>query len=110
VLPDQFAKYGLPQPADYAPMADIVLAAKDGYGFNGAATGDEFVVKSDGTPGTHGFLSTNERMQATFIASGKGVRRGDRIGVINNIDLTPTIARIFGVKLDTADGKALDLQ
>ncbi|HET6424981.1 MAG TPA: nucleotide pyrophosphatase/phosphodiesterase family protein, partial [Planctomycetaceae bacterium] len=46
VLPDQFAKYGLPQPADYAPMADIVLAAKDGYGFNGAATGDEFVVKS----------------------------------------------------------------
>jgi predicted AlkP superfamily pyrophosphatase or phosphodiesterase len=110
VLPAQFSKYGLPQPSEYPPMADIVLAAKDGYGFNGSATGDEFVVKSDGTPGTHGFLSTNERMQATFIASGNGVRRGDRIGVINNIDLAPTIAKLFGVTFDTADGKPIDLR
>jgi predicted AlkP superfamily pyrophosphatase or phosphodiesterase len=110
VLPDQFSKYGLPQPSEYPPMADIVLSAKDGYGFNGTATGDDFVIKSDGTLGTHGFLSNNERMQATFIASGKNVRRGDRIGVMNNIDLAPTIAKIFGIKFDTADGKALDLQ
>lgn len=110
VLPEQFSKYGLPQPSEYPPMADIVLSAKDGYGFNGTATGDEFVIKSDGTLGTHGFLSTNERMHATFIASGHGVRRGDRLGVINNIDLAPTIARMFNVKLESATGQALDLK
>lgn len=110
LLPEQFKKYGLPQPSEYAPMADIVLAAKDGYGFSGTATGDEFVIKSEGTPGTHGFLSTNERMLATFIANGPGVRKGDRIGVIENIDLAPTIAKMFGVKFDSADGKPVDLR
>lgn len=110
VLPNDFKKYGLPQPSEYPPMADIVLSAKDGYGFNGTATGDEFVVKSEGTPGTHGFLSTNERMHATFIANGNGVRRGDRIGVMNNIDLAPTIAKLFGVSFEAADGKPIDLR
>lgn len=109
VLPADFKKYGLPQPSEYPPMADIVLSAKDGYGFNGTATGEEFVVKSEGTLGTHGFLSTNERMQATFIASGNSVRRGDRIGVIENIDIAPTIAKLFGVPLESADGRALKL-
>ncbi len=110
LLPEQFKKYGFPQPSEYAPMADIVLAAKDGYGFSGTATGDEFVIKSEGTPGTHGFLSTNERMLATFIANGPGIRKGDRIGVIENIDLAPTIAKMFGVKFDSADGKSVDLR
>ncbi len=110
LLPDQFKKHGLPQPSEYPPMADIVLSAKDGYGFSGSATGDEFVIKSEGTPGTHGFLSTNERMQATFIANGPGIRRGDRIGVIENIDLAPTIAKMFGVPFDSADGKVIDLR
>lgn len=109
VTPDQFSKYGLPQPADYPQMADLVLSAKDGYGFSGSATGDEFVVKSEATLGTHGFLSSNERMRATFIASGAGVRRGARIGVIDNIDLAPTIARRFGVAFESAAGKVLEL-
>ncbi len=110
LLPDQFKKHGLPQPSEYPPMADIVLSAKDGYGFSGTATGDEFVIKSEGTPGTHGFLATNERMLATFVANGPGVRRGDRIGVIENIDLAPTIAKMFGVKFDSADGKSIELR
>jgi hypothetical protein len=39
-------------------------AAKDGYGFGGAAIGDEFVVPSTSTVGTHGFLSKNPLMDA----------------------------------------------
>ncbi len=110
LTPEKFAEYGLPQPADMPQMADLILAAKDGYGFSGTATGDAFVVKSEGTLGTHGFLSTNPRMQATFIASGAGVRQGDRIGVMKNIDLAPTIAKFFNVPLETADGQAIELK
>ncbi|OYW22857.1 MAG: alkaline phosphatase family protein [Planctomycetales bacterium 12-60-4] len=110
LLPDQFAKYGLPQPADYPQMADMVLAAKDGYGFSGAATGEDFVVKSEGTLGTHGFLSNNERMLATFVASGKGVRQGEPLGIVENIDLAPTIAKLFGVTMESAAGKVLELE
>lgn len=104
VTPDEFAKYGLPQPSDYPQMADLILVAKDGYGFGAAATGDDFVVKSEVTVGTHGFLSTNAKMNATFVASGAGIVKGKKIGVIDNIDVTPTIAKILGVAFE-ADGK-----
>lgn len=105
VLPDQFEKYGLPQPADYPQMADMVVAAKDGYGFSATATGDDDVIASTATLGTHGFLSNNPLMRATFIASGPGVPEGKRIGVVNNIDLTPTIARLLDIPFPDATGK-----
>ena len=48
----------------YLGDADLVLVAKDGYGFSGSATGESFVVESTSTLGTHGFLSTNPQMNA----------------------------------------------
>jgi predicted AlkP superfamily pyrophosphatase or phosphodiesterase len=107
ITPEDFGKYGLPQPADYPQMADLILVAKDGYGFGAAATGDDYVIKSEATVGTHGFPSSNPKMNATFIANGAGIRRGEAIGVIENIDVTPTIARLLGVKFKSADGKVI---
>lgn len=106
ITPSGFARYGLPQPRDYPQMADLILVAKDGYGIGAAATGDDEVVKSEATLGTHGFLSTNPKMNATFIASGVGIRGGETIGVIENIDVAPTIAKLLGVPFP-ADGKVL---
>ena len=105
LTPEAFAKYGLPVPADYPQMADLILVAKDGYGISATATGDEFVIPSEGTPGTHGFLSTNPKMNATFVASGAGIRSGVTIDPIENIDVPATIARLLGVELKAADGK-----
>ncbi len=104
VTPEEFAKYGLPSPDAYRQMADLILVAKDGYGFSATATGEEFVVRSETTVGTHGFLSTNPKMNATFIASGAGIRQGETIDVVENIDLAPTIARLLNVPFE-ADGK-----
>lgn len=108
ITPDEFGKYGLPQPQDYAQMADLILVAKDGYGINATAVGDDYVITSETTLGTHGFLSTNPKMNATFIASGAGVRRGQEIGLVENIDVAPTIAKLLGVTLKSADGKPID--
>jgi hypothetical protein len=47
-------------------------------------------------------------MNATFIVSGAGVRQGHEIDVVENIDVTPTIARLLGVNFNTADGKVID--
>lgn len=104
LTPEEFAKYGLPQPREYPQMADLILVAKDGYGINATATGDDYVVKSDATLGTHGFLSTYPKMNATFIASGAAVRQGETIEQVENIDLSPTIAELLGVEFP-ADGK-----
>lgn len=107
LTPADFAKYGLPQPGEYAQMADLILVAKDGYGINATATGEDFVIKSEATLGTHGFLSTHPLMNATLIASGTGIRQGVTIDVVENIDVTPTIAHLLGIPFTSADGKVL---
>ncbi len=108
LTPADYEKHGLPQPHDHPQMADLVLVAKEGYGFSATATGDEFVVKSDNTVGAHGFLSSDAKMNATFVACGAGIRRGEKIGVINNIDVTPTIAKLLGVSWNAVDGIVLN--
>ena len=49
-------------------------------------------------------------MDAIFIASGYGVRRGAKLDKVANIDIAPTIARLLGVVLPTAKGKAIPLE
>ena len=107
LTPDRFAEFGLPAPEEERQMADLVLVGKDGYGFNGTATGEEFVVKSESTLGTHGFLSNREKMNAVFVASGAGVRKGETLGIIENTAVAPTVARLLGVELPGADGVVL---
>ena len=70
-------EYHLPQPGDNPAMGDLVLAAREGYAFSLEATGDDLVV-SDPNPGAgaDGFLSTEPKMNAIFVASGAGIRQG----------------------------------
>ena len=107
LTPDDYPPLGLPTPRESRQAPDLVLAAEDGYGFAGDATGDEFVVAGEGTPGTHGFLSTNPKMNAVFVASGAGVAPG-KLGVIDNADVAPTVARLLGVDLPGATGKPIE--
>jgi len=105
--PKDYAEHGLPQPDEYRQMADLILVGKDGYGFNDKAVGEDRIIESVTTLGTHGFLSTHPKMNAIFVASGAGVRQGTRLGVIRNIDLAPTVARLFSVSLPAAEGRVL---
>lgn len=107
LTPADFGKYGLPQPDQYEQMADLILVAKEGYGVGGGATGEDFVVKSEATLGTHGFLSTNPKMNAVFIAAGAGVKPGTKLPLIENIDVAPTVAKLLGVELPNVDGTVL---
>ncbi|MGC1276562.1 MAG: ectonucleotide pyrophosphatase/phosphodiesterase [Planctomycetaceae bacterium] len=108
ITPDEFAKYGLPTPDTNRQAPDLVLAAEDGYGFSGDAAGDDFVTVADGTPGTHGFLSTNPRMNAAFVAAGAGIEDGAVLGVFDNVNVAPTIAELLGIVLPGVDGKPLE--
>lgn len=108
LTPEEYAPYGLPTPAESRQAPDLVLAAAEGYGFSAEATGEELVVPGEGTPGTHGFLSTNPKMNAAFVAAGAGIRRDARLGVIDNVNVAPTIARLLGIDLPDTNGKPLD--
>lgn len=106
--PADFHDFGMPTPDENSQMADLVLVAKDGYSFSGGTSGPPVVDIVEGAnPGNHGYLSADPQMDGIFIAWGYGIRRGQRLGVVNNIDLAPTIAALLGLRMTGIDGKEL---
>ena len=107
--PEQFAALGLPLPEQNPHMADLVLVARDGYAVSGAVTGNDAVLPVTGSmsQGYHGYLASNPRMDAVFIASGRGIKRSVKIGLVDNIDVAPTIAHLLGQQLPSAEGKVI---
>jgi predicted AlkP superfamily pyrophosphatase or phosphodiesterase len=51
-----------------------------------------------GTPGFHGYGSEMETMGAMFLAMGRGVPEGSRIGPQRVIDVAPTVTRLLGIE------------
>ena len=90
-------------------MGDLVLAAREGYAFSQEATGLDLVVANPNpTAGAHGFLSTDPKMNALFVASGAGIKAGKTLATVENIDVAPTIARLLGVSLENAAGRVIE--
>jgi predicted AlkP superfamily pyrophosphatase or phosphodiesterase len=109
IEPDRFPELGLPKPDKNPQMGDFILTPKPGYAFSGIATGDAAVTPvtlTVGGLGNHGYLSTNPKMNAVFVAAGRGIKRGVKLDVIDNRDVAPTVAHLLGEKFP-ADGKVL---
>lgn len=56
---------------------------------------------------THGCLPTKEDNITFFAAEGYGIKKGGRVDEMHLWDEGPTIARVMGVNLPGADGKAI---
>lgn len=108
--PEQFAALHLPDPAKNPQMADFILVAEQGYAFSNDAHGEQSVTEvtlAAGNQGHHGYPSTNPKMNAAFVAWGRGIKPGVKLGRIDNIDVAPTIAALLGQKLPGSEGKVL---
>jgi predicted AlkP superfamily pyrophosphatase or phosphodiesterase len=106
VEPADFAKYGFPAPNER--MADLVLFAEDRFAFASETKGEVVAdVPAGSTPGAHGYVSSDPAMNATFVASGPGIKRGVKLASIRNLDVAPTIARLLGLEMKNIDGHAL---
>lgn len=102
-------------------FGDVFAQLDLGYNFDGIQTppvtrsGDPVptdlatvVLSGPNFYGAHGHDAAKPEMNATFIAAGPGIRRGQTIEQVRNIDVAPTIERILGVApAETVDGKAL---
>ena len=104
--PREFPGLGMTTPDQDPRMADLVLAAKEGYSFTDSADGDAIITET-ALKGSHGYLPDDPRLYAMFIAWGAGIRRGARLPLTDSINVAPTVARILGLKFDHADGKPL---
>ncbi|MCS6861342.1 MAG: alkaline phosphatase family protein, partial [Abditibacteriales bacterium] len=88
------------------PTAAFALEASEGYYFGETWEGP-FITKNPGAKGTHGYHPHKPDMDTGLIISGRGVARGKVLERIHLIDIAPTAARLLGVRLPQAEGKAL---
>lgn len=110
VSADAFAGLGLPDPAKNPQMCELILVAQEGYAFSNEARGDDVVTEvtlAAGNQGHHGFLSRHPKMNASFLAWGRGIKPGARLGIIDNVDVAPTLAKLLGQSLPDTDGRVL---
>ncbi len=87
------------------PDADFFLDAKAGYYFDTKLRGP-LVVPST-LKGTHGYFPEHPEMRATLMFAGPHLPVHGSLGEVDMRDIAPTVAKILGVELPTADGKPL---
>lgn len=104
---DEYTKLGQPTPEQDSHAPDLWLAAKSGYSFTNSDAGDDVVTPRKTPGGTHGYLPDQPDMLGSLVISGHGIKPGTKLGKIQSLDVAPTIARLLGVKLPTAQGKPL---
>jgi predicted AlkP superfamily pyrophosphatase or phosphodiesterase len=88
-------------------MGVLFVTPRDGYSFTAPAEGDVVVDAPEGSLGAHGYPATDPDLGALFIASGAGIRPGVSLGVIDSVDVAPTMAELLGLTLGNVDGKPL---
>ena len=85
------------------PEAAFFIEPAEGYYVSDGVAGGEVLVGTT-RRGAHGFLSTEPRMHTGFIAAGAGIRPGVPLPLLRQIDIAPTIARLLGLTMPSADG------
>ncbi len=87
------------------PAAWFGLEAEPGYAFSDAASGPPLAPSAARAVG--GYLPDRSEMDAGFVAWGRGLRRGVRVPRMSQVDVAPTLARLVGLDLSGAEGRAL---
>lgn len=55
----------------------------------------------------HAYLPTHELMYPLFLATGRGVKQGVRVGHVHNYDIAPTVAALLGLEMPGLRGRVL---
>ena len=78
-----------------APNADFAVDMRPGFTIGTSA---------DFKPGgTHGYSPEHPEMRSTFVIAGPGIKRGVDLGEIDMRSIAPTLAKVLGSPLPTAD-------
>ena len=56
---------------------------------------------------SHGYLPDHPRMYPALVVSGAGILKGQRIGLVRNHDVAPTIAHLLDLSMKNLEGRVL---
>jgi predicted AlkP superfamily pyrophosphatase or phosphodiesterase len=85
--------------------ATFYVDYKLGYQSSSALGGP--LVTDSSIRGTHGYFPEHAEMHSTFLIEGPGIPAGKNLGEIDMRDIAPTLARVMGVSLPSAQGRPL---
>ncbi len=57
---------------------------------------------------SHGYLPTHPRMYPSMVLWGDGIRKGETIGHVKNLDLAPTISKLLGLGMTGMQGRVIE--
>jgi predicted AlkP superfamily pyrophosphatase or phosphodiesterase len=104
----EYESLRLPTPARDSQAPDLIAFAKPGYSFSGGKEGDPVISPVSPITGSHGYLNTDEEVDAIFIASGVGIRPHVVLDKIKNLSVAPTLAHLLGINLPKTEAPALN--
>ena len=107
VGPGELKEHGVARPQDDPHAPDMILFAKEGYGFIDAAGGTAAIIEKPERKGNHGHDENMPNLYATFIAWGVGIKPGVRLELISNTDVAPTVAKLLNLPMPGVDGEIL---
>lgn len=87
------------------PTASFFVGLKPGWKNGHALTGP--MLKPVKLSGTHGALNDLPELRSSFFVVGPGVPAGEKFALIDMRDIAPTLAKLAGLSLPSADGKSL---
>lgn len=97
------------------PKCSMLIEAKKGFYFLDEAEGTVIKQIQPGEAGrlpevtaaTHGYSPLKENYTTVFMASGKGINKGNIIEKMNLVDEGPTLAALLGLQFKECDGEVL---
>jgi predicted AlkP superfamily pyrophosphatase or phosphodiesterase len=110
VTPEEFHSLGQPryEESPYAFGNYLILPDIDTY-LVADAKDASMERKRMATPShSHGYLPTHPRMYPSLVLFGSGIRKGETIGHVKQVDLAPTVARLLGLQMEHLSGRVLD--
>ncbi len=91
------------------PDAAFLVVLKPGY-YTGNALSGSLVTTVPGHRGSHGFSPEYPEMHSSFFAVGAGIARHRDLGVVDMLQIAPTVAGILHVRMLTAKAAPLHVQ
>lgn len=89
-----------------APNAEFAVDMKPGYAIG---TSPDVVMQTPKQHGQHGYSPVHPELRASFVIAGPGIRKGVNLGDIDMRSIAPTLAKLLGSSLPSAEVAALNL-
>ncbi len=87
-------------------LADFAVDMTPGFAIG---NGRDAVTAKSGSKGQHGYAPTHPELLASFVLAGPGVTKGGNLGEIDMRSIAPTLAKLLGTSLPSAERPALSI-